>query len=80
MRDMQLSVLISISPSPPFPPPRFLRPVVLGEQRDPSKLPHSFSSRTEDQGGQASQQHSEKVLLSLEEVKVSGRFVILSRF
>ena len=42
-------------------------------QRDTSKVSRSFSSRPESQGGQANQEHSEKVLLNLEEVKVRGR-------
>ncbi len=41
--------------------------------RDTCKVSRSFSSRPESQGGQANQEHSEKVLLNLEEVKVSGR-------
>ncbi|MED6253070.1 hypothetical protein ATANTOWER_021781 [Ataeniobius toweri] len=39
-------------------------------QRDTSKVSRSFGSRPESQEGQANQEHSEKVLLSLEEVKV----------
>lgn len=40
--------------------------------RDARKVSRSFSCRPESQGGQASQEHSEKVLLNLEEVKVSS--------
>ncbi|XP_053197195.1 katanin-interacting protein isoform X1 [Scomber japonicus] len=39
-------------------------------QRDICKVSHSFNYRPESQGGQANQEHSEKVLLNLEEVKV----------
>ncbi|KAM9837979.1 katanin-interacting protein [Aulostomus maculatus] len=38
--------------------------------RDTGKHFHCFSSRPESQGGQANQEHNEKVLLNLEEVKV----------
>lgn len=41
--------------------------------RDTCKVSRSFSSRPESQGGQANQELSEKVLLNLEEVKVSRR-------
>ncbi|XP_035987908.1 katanin-interacting protein isoform X1 [Fundulus heteroclitus] len=47
-------------------------------QRDASKATRSFSSRPESQGGQADQEHSEKVLLSLEEVKVLRRSLEVS--
>ncbi|XP_076615806.1 katanin-interacting protein isoform X1 [Chaetodon auriga] len=46
--------------------------------RDTSKVSRSFSSRPESQGGQASQEHSEKVLLNLEEVKVLRRSLEVS--
>lgn len=39
---------------------------------DTCKILGSFSSRPETQGGDAQQEHNEKVLLSLEEVKVSA--------
>ncbi|CAN9508536.1 unnamed protein product [Ophioblennius macclurei] len=38
--------------------------------RDPCKASRSFSSMPESQGGPATQEHNEKVLLNLEEVKV----------
>ncbi|XP_069373177.1 katanin-interacting protein isoform X2 [Paralichthys olivaceus] len=41
--------------------------------RDTCKVTRSFSSRPESQGGQTSQEHSEKVLLNLEEVKALRR-------
>ncbi|KAM9715846.1 katanin-interacting protein isoform 1-T1 [Menidia menidia] len=47
-------------------------------QRDACKVSHSFSSRPESQGGQANQEHSEKVLLNLEEVKVLRRSLEVS--
>ncbi|XP_073346039.1 katanin-interacting protein isoform X2 [Pagrus major] len=47
-------------------------------QRDTSKVSRSFSSRPESQGGQANQEHSEKVLLNLEEVKVLRRSLEVS--
>ncbi|KAM4715269.1 katanin-interacting protein isoform 2-T2 [Anableps anableps] len=47
-------------------------------RRDSCKLPRSFSSRPESQGGPADQEHSEKVLLSLEEVKVLRRSLEVS--
>ncbi|KAK5601205.1 hypothetical protein CRENBAI_002762 [Crenichthys baileyi] len=47
-------------------------------QRDTSKVSRSFSSRPESQEGQANQEHSEKVLLSLEEVKVLRRSLEVS--
>ncbi|KAM9336090.1 katanin-interacting protein [Symphorus nematophorus] len=46
--------------------------------RDTSKVSRSFSSRPESQGGQANQEHSEKVLLNLEEVKVLRRSLEVS--
>ncbi|XP_035468366.2 katanin-interacting protein isoform X3 [Scophthalmus maximus] len=46
--------------------------------RDTYKVTCSFSSRPESQGGQASQEHSEKVLLNLEEVKVLRRSLEVS--
>ncbi|XP_056222133.1 katanin-interacting protein isoform X1 [Seriola aureovittata] len=46
--------------------------------RDTRKVSRSFSSRPESQGGQASQEHSEKVLLNLEEVKVLRRSLEVS--
>ncbi|KAM6964331.1 katanin-interacting protein isoform 2-T2 [Tautogolabrus adspersus] len=46
--------------------------------RDISKVSRSFSSRPESQGGQANQEHSEKVLLNLEEVKVLRRSLEVS--
>ncbi|KAM3591703.1 uncharacterized protein V6R79_006053 [Siganus canaliculatus] len=46
--------------------------------RDASKVSRSFSSRAESQGGQANQEHSEKVLLNLEEVKVLRRSLEVS--
>ncbi|XP_017274072.1 katanin-interacting protein isoform X2 [Kryptolebias marmoratus] len=42
------------------------------------KVSHSFSSRPESQGGQANQEHSEKVLLNLEDVKVIRRSLEVS--
>ncbi|KAM6897868.1 katanin-interacting protein isoform 2-T2 [Xenentodon cancila] len=39
-------------------------------QRDACKVSRSFNSRPESHGGQANQEHAEKVLLNLEEVKV----------
>ncbi|XP_041671990.1 katanin-interacting protein isoform X2 [Cheilinus undulatus] len=47
-------------------------------QRDTLKVSRSFSSRPESQGGQASQEHNEKVLLNLEEVKVLRRSLEVS--
>ncbi|KAK5850661.1 hypothetical protein PBY51_001519 [Eleginops maclovinus] len=47
-------------------------------QRDPCKVSRSFSSRHESQGGQANQEHNEKVLLNLEEVKVLRRSLEVS--
>ncbi|KAM4524710.1 katanin-interacting protein isoform 1-T1 [Odontesthes bonariensis] len=47
-------------------------------QRDACKVSHSFSSRPESQGGPANQEHSEKVLLNLEEVKVLRRSLEVS--
>ncbi|XP_015237903.1 PREDICTED: uncharacterized protein KIAA0556 homolog [Cyprinodon variegatus] len=47
-------------------------------QRDTSKASRSFSSRPESQGGQADQEHSEKVFTSLEEVKVLRRSLEVS--
>ncbi|KAK1881253.1 Protein KIAA0556 [Dissostichus eleginoides] len=46
--------------------------------RDPCKVSRSFSSRHESQGGQANQEHNEKVLLNLEEVKVLRRSLEVS--
>ncbi|KAM7381856.1 hypothetical protein PAMA_012625 [Pampus argenteus] len=46
--------------------------------RDTCKVSRSFSSRPENQGGQANQEHSEKVLLNLEEVKVLRRSLEVS--
>ncbi|XP_038585886.1 katanin-interacting protein isoform X1 [Micropterus salmoides] len=46
--------------------------------RDTSKVSRSLSSRSESQGGQANQEHSEKVLLNLEEVKVLRRSLEVS--
>uniref|UniRef100_A0A3P8S539 Katanin interacting protein n=1 Tax=Amphiprion percula TaxID=161767 RepID=A0A3P8S539_AMPPE len=46
--------------------------------RDPCKVSRSFSSRPENQGGHANQEHSEKVLLNLEEVKVLRRSLEVS--
>ncbi|XP_032429779.1 protein KIAA0556 isoform X2 [Xiphophorus hellerii] len=46
--------------------------------RDSSKLQRSFSCRPEVQGGPANPEHSEKVLLSLEEVKVLRRSLEVS--
>ncbi|XP_040923070.1 katanin-interacting protein isoform X1 [Toxotes jaculatrix] len=46
--------------------------------RGACKVSRSFSSRPESQGGQASQEHSEKVLLNLEEVKVLRRSLEVS--
>nr|XP_043869354.1 katanin-interacting protein isoform X1 [Solea senegalensis] len=46
--------------------------------RDTCKVTRSFSSRSESQGGQASQEHNEKVLLNLEEVKVLRRSLEVS--
>ncbi|XP_068439224.1 katanin-interacting protein isoform X1 [Clinocottus analis] len=46
--------------------------------RDTCKVSHSFSSRHESQGGQANQEHNEKVLLNLEEVKVLRRSLEVS--
>ncbi|XP_034413834.1 protein KIAA0556 isoform X3 [Cyclopterus lumpus] len=45
-------------------------PRSLCAPRDTCKVSHSFSSRHESQGGKANQEHNEKVLLNLEEVKV----------
>ncbi|XP_047464632.1 katanin-interacting protein isoform X2 [Mugil cephalus] len=42
------------------------------------RSPRSFSSRPEGQGGQANKDHSEKVLLNLEEVKVLRRSLEVS--
>lgn len=69
---MQLSELFSISPSLYFIQSSPCSPCSPG---DTTNVPHSFSSRTESQAGQTNQEHSEKVLLNLEEVKVSGRRV-----
>lgn len=78
-----LPVLLSISPSLPF--SLFIQSPCLMQSsgprsprsprspRDTSKLSRSFSTRSESQGGQANQELTEKVLLNLEEVKVSGR-------
>ncbi|XP_029312207.1 protein KIAA0556 isoform X3 [Cottoperca gobio] len=46
--------------------------------RDTCKVSRSFSSRHEGQGGQANQEHNEKVLLNLEEVKVLRRSLEVS--
>ncbi|XP_042364417.1 katanin-interacting protein isoform X2 [Plectropomus leopardus] len=46
--------------------------------RDTCKVPRSFSSRHDSQGGQANQEHNEKVLLNLEEVKVLRRSLEVS--
>ncbi|XP_070708413.1 katanin-interacting protein isoform X2 [Pempheris klunzingeri] len=46
--------------------------------RDTCKVSRSFSSRSESQGGQANQEHNEKVLLNLEEVKVLRRSLEVS--
>ncbi|XP_029383143.1 protein KIAA0556 isoform X2 [Echeneis naucrates] len=46
--------------------------------RDTGKVSLSFSSRPESQGGRVSQEHSEKVLLNLEEVKVLRRSLEVS--
>ncbi|XP_041829340.1 katanin-interacting protein isoform X2 [Melanotaenia boesemani] len=45
-------------------------PRSLCYQRDTCKVSQSFSFRSENQGVRANQEHSEKVLLNLEEVKV----------
>lgn len=41
--------------------------------RDTCKVTRSFSSRPEIQGGQGNKEHSEKMLLNLEEVKVNRK-------
>lgn len=71
---MQLSVLFSISSS------LLLlcftqcsSPCSPCSSTDSSRVSYSFSSRPESQAGQTNQEHGEKVLLNLEEVKVSGR-------
>ncbi|XP_026172275.1 protein KIAA0556 isoform X2 [Mastacembelus armatus] len=46
--------------------------------RDTCKVSRSFSSRPEIQGGQSDQEHNEKVLLNLEEVKVLRRSLEVS--
>ncbi|XP_035002049.2 katanin-interacting protein isoform X3 [Hippoglossus stenolepis] len=46
--------------------------------RGTCKGTRSFSSRPESQGGQTSQEHGEKVLLNLEEVKVLRRSLVVS--
>ncbi|XP_059180737.1 katanin-interacting protein [Centropristis striata] len=46
--------------------------------RDTCKVSRPFSSRHESQGGQANQEHNEKVLLNLEEVKVLRRSLEVS--
>ncbi|XP_074475318.1 katanin-interacting protein isoform X1 [Sebastes fasciatus] len=46
--------------------------------RDACKASRSFSSRHESQGGQANQEHNEKVLLNLEEVKALRRSLEVS--
>ncbi|KAI3365616.1 hypothetical protein L3Q82_010698, partial [Scortum barcoo] len=46
--------------------------------RDTCKVLRSFSSRPDSQGGQVNQEHSEKVLLNLEEVKVLRRSLEVS--
>ncbi|XP_034563365.1 protein KIAA0556 isoform X2 [Notolabrus celidotus] len=46
--------------------------------RDSTKVSRSFSSRQEIQGSQANQEHNEKVLLNLEEVKVLRRSLEVS--
>ncbi|XP_061564927.1 katanin-interacting protein isoform X2 [Cololabis saira] len=47
-------------------------------QRDVCKVSRSFNCRPESQGGQANQEHAEKVLLNLEEVKVLRRSLEVS--
>ncbi|XP_029978131.1 protein KIAA0556 isoform X2 [Sphaeramia orbicularis] len=46
--------------------------------RDTCKVSHSFSTRPDSQAGQSNQEHSEKVLLNLEEVKVLRRSLEVS--
>ncbi|XP_078146747.1 katanin-interacting protein [Centroberyx gerrardi] len=46
--------------------------------RDTCKVSRSFSSRAESRGGQVNPEHSEKVLLNLEEVKVLRRSLEVS--
>lgn len=82
---MQLSVLISISISSIF--LSFFHPRCCVQRsgqrspcRDSSKLQRSFSCRPEVQGGPANPEHSEKVLLSLEEVKVRNRLNLVRVF
>lgn len=79
---MQLSVLLSISLSLPFSfmqSPGFSQSSSARSPRSPCsptdtcKVLGSFSSRPESQGGQTNQEHNEKVLLNLEEVKVSRK-------
>lgn len=65
---MQLPELFSISPSLCFIQSSPCSPCSPG---DSTSVSCSFSSRTETQVGQTNQDHTEKVLLNLEEVKVS---------
>lgn len=67
---MQLPELFSISPSLCFTQSSPCSPC---SPRDSTSVSRCFSSRSETQVGQTNQDHSEKVLLNLEEVKVSGR-------
>lgn len=69
---MQLSEPFSISPFLCFVQSSPCSPCSPG---DTTIVPHSFSPRNESQAGQHNQDHSEKVLLNLEEVKASGRRV-----
>lgn len=67
---MQLSELFSISPSLCFIQSSPCSPC---SPRDSTSVSRPFSSRSETQVGQTNQDHSEKVLLNLEEVTVSDR-------
>lgn len=71
---MQLPELVSISPSLCFIQSSPCSPC---SPRDSTSVSCSFSSRAETQEGQTNQDHSEKVLLNLEEVKVSGREIVI---